>query len=48
MVQNNVALIITGAIKETLRDKIYEDVDLKPLADRRYTRKLIFILKIML
>ena len=48
MVQNNVALIITGAIKETLRDKIYQDVDLKPLADRRYTRKLIFILKIML
>ena len=42
MVQYNAALIISGALKGTSRDKIYQDLGLKSLADRRWTRKLFF------
>ena len=48
MVQYNAALIITGAIKGTSRDKIYQELGLESLADRRWTRKLIFFHKIIL
>ena len=48
MVQYNAALIITGAFKGTSRDKICQELGLKSLADRRWTRKLIFFHKIIL
>ena len=40
MVQYNAELIITGAFKGTSRDKIYQELGLESLADRRCTRKL--------
>ena len=45
MVQYNAALIITGAFKGTSRDKIYQELGLESLADRRWTRKLFFFTK---
>ena len=48
MVQYNAVLIITGAFKGTSRDKIYQELGLESLADRRWTRKLIFFHKIIL
>ena len=42
MVQYNAALMITGAFKGTSRDRIYQELGLQPLADRRWTRKLFF------
>ena len=45
MVQYNVGLIITSAFKGTSRDKIYEELGLESLADRRWTRKLLFFTK---
>ena len=39
---SNIALIITGPFNGTSRDKIYQELGLKPLADRRWTRKLFF------
>ena len=45
MVQYNAALIITGALKGTLGDKIYQELGLESLADRRWTRKLFFFSK---
>ena len=44
VIQYNAALIITGAIKGTCRDKIYQELGL----DRRWSRKLIFFHKIIL
>ena len=35
MVQYNAALVITGAIKGTLRDRIYRELGLESLAERR-------------
>ena len=43
MVQYNAAFIITGAFKGTSRDKIYKELGLESLADRRWTRKLFFL-----
>ena len=48
MVQYNAGLIITSAFKRTSRDKIYEELGLESLADRRWTRKLFFFHKIIL
>ena len=45
MVQYNAALIITGAFKGTSRDKIYQELGLESLTDRRWTRKLFFFTK---
>ena len=42
MVKYNAALIITGAFKGTSLDKIYQELCLECLADRRWTRKLFF------
>ena len=42
MVQYNAALITTGAFKGTSCDKIYQELGLESLADRRWTRKLFF------
>ena len=47
-VRYNAALITTGAIKGTFCDKIYEELGLESLADRRWSRKLIFFHKIIL
>ena len=46
--QYEAALIITGAIKQTCRDKIYQELGLESLAERRWSRKPIFFLKIIL
>ena len=35
MVQYKVAYVITGAIKETSRDRVYQELGLEFLADRR-------------
>ena len=42
IVQHNAALIITGPFKGTSRYKIYQELGLESLADRRWTRKLFF------
>ena len=42
MVQYNAALIIVAAFKGTSRDKIYQELSLESLADRRWTRKPFF------
>ena len=47
-VQYNAALITTAAIKGTCRDKIYQELGLESLADRRWSEKLIFFHKIIL
>ena len=48
IVQYNAVHIITGALKGTSRYKIYQELGLESLADRRWTRKLIFFHKIIL
>ena len=48
MVQYNAALIITGAIKGTYCDKIYRELGLESLADRKWSRKPIFFHKIII
>ena len=40
--------MITGAIKETCRDEIYQELGFESLTDRRWNRKLIFFHKIIL
>ena len=47
MVQYKPALVITGAIKGTSRDRLYQELGLEPLADRRWSRKLFFFHKII-
>ena len=41
-VQYNAALAITGAITGTSRDKIFNELALEYLADRRWLRRLTF------
>ena len=43
MVQYNAALVITGAIKGTLRDRIYRELGLESLSERRMSRKIFFL-----
>ena len=45
-VQYNAALAITGAIRGTSRDKLYMELGLESLSDRRWYRKLSFFHKI--
>ena len=40
--QYNVALVITGAIKGTLRDRINRQLDLESLAERKLSDKIFF------
>ena len=42
MVQYNSALVIAGRFEGTSRDKIYQELGLESLVDRRWTRKHIF------
>ena len=46
-VQHNAALTITGAIRGTLRERIYNELGLESLPDRRWYRKMTFIYKIV-
>ena len=42
-----VALIITRAIKDTCRERLYKELGLESLCDRRWYRKLVFFYKIV-
>ena len=42
-----VALIITGAIKDTSRERLYKELGLESFCDRRWYRKLVFFYKIV-
>ena len=46
-VQYNAALVITGVIKGTSRDRIYRELGLESLAERRWSRKMFFFHKII-
>lgn len=45
-VQYNACLAITGCFRGTSRDKLYSELGLESLADRRFIRKLIYFYKI--
>ena len=45
-VQYKATLVITVAIKGTSRDELYHELDLKSLADRRWSHRLFFFHKI--
>ena len=45
-VQYNASLAITGAIRGTSREKLYQELGLERLADRRWSRRLCFYYKI--
>ena len=47
-VQYNAALTITGAIRGTSLERIYNELDLESLADRRWYRKMTFFYKIVM
>ena len=47
MVQYDAALVITGAIKGTSRDRMYRELGLESLAERRWSRKIFFFCKII-
>ena len=46
-IQYNAALAITGCIRGTSRDKLYAEIGLESLADRRHCRKVCFFFKIV-
>ena len=46
MIQYRAALVITGAIKGTSRDRLYQEIVLESLADRRWYGKIFFFNKI--
>ena len=45
MVQYNAAFFITGAFKGTSRDRIYRELRLESLAERRWSPKIFFFHK---
>ena len=47
IVQFNTALAITGAIKGTSRDRVYRELGLESLAERRWSREICFFHKII-
>ena len=47
MVQYNAAVVITGAIKGKSRGRVYRELDLEPLTERRWSRKIFFFHKII-
>ena len=47
MVQYNAVLVITGAFKGTSRDRIYRELGLESLAERRWSCKIFFFHKII-
>ena len=46
-VHNNVAFAITGAIRETSKEKLYQDLVFHSLKDRRWLRSLCYLYKIV-
>ena len=46
LIQYNVALVITGAIRGTFREKLYQELGLESLRKRRCYRKLCYFFKI--
>ena len=46
-VQYSASLAITGAIRGTSRERLYQELGLEPLYDRRWYRKLLFFYKII-
>ena len=46
-VQYNASLAITGCFRGTSRDKLYSELGLESLADRRFYRRLIAFYKIV-
>ena len=47
MIQYRAALAITGASKGTSRDHLYQEIGLESLADRRWSRKMFFLHKLL-
>ena len=47
MIQYRAALVITGAIKGTSHDCLYQEIGLESLADRRWSHKLFLFHKIV-
>ena len=47
MVQYKAALVINGAIKGTSRDRLYQELGVESLADRKRSRRLFFFHKII-
>ena len=47
MIQYRAALAITGAIKGTSLDRIYHEIGLESLADRKWSRKIFFLHKVV-
>ena len=47
MIHYRAALVITGAIKSTTRDLLYQEIGLESLADRRRSCKIFFFHKIV-
>ena len=46
-VQYNACLAITGAIRGTSRERLYRELGLETLNNRRWSRKLFFFYKII-
>ena len=46
-VQYSAALMITGAIKDTSRERLYKELGLESFYDRRWYCKLVFFYKIV-
>ena len=46
-VQYNACLAITGAIKKSSRERLYQELGLESLRDRRWYRRLVFFYKIV-
>ena len=46
-VQYNAALVITGAIKGTSKEKLYQELGFESLKDRRWLRRLCYLYKIV-
>ena len=44
-VQYNVSPAITGAIRETSKEKLYQELELEPLNDRRWLRRMSYLYK---
>ena len=47
MIQYRAALVITGAIKGTSRDRLYQEIGLETLADRRWSLKIFLFHKMV-
>ena len=47
MVQYKAALVITGAMKGASRHRLYQELGLESLADRRWSRRLFFFHKVI-